>query len=138
MKLNSLVLLKMKNCIPSHLFLDVWYKSCLSVTYHWLINYYFLNPWKNQKYLFIINLFTSVLQMKLFLRNSIAFTKKCFVEESISCSILFLRLCGCVQKQPFGGAPESTCYYMTRKAFKNSSREVHVLVRAQFTGLQCW
>ena len=84
-----------------------------------------------------INLFTSLLQMKLFLRNNIAFAKKCTVEESISCTI-FLQLSGCVQKQPFGGAPQSMFYYMMRKTFKNSSREVHFLVRAQFTGLQCW
>ena len=37
---------------------------------------------KNQKYLFT-NLFTSILPMKLFLRNNIAFTM-CAVEESIS------------------------------------------------------
>ena len=76
--------------------------------------------------------------MKSFLRNNIAFAKKCIIEESISCTILFLRLCGCVQKQLFGGAPESKCYYMMRKALKNYIREVHLLVRAQFTGLQCW
>ena len=63
--------------------------------------------------------------MKLFLRNNIAFTKKCTVDESISCRIFFLLLCGCIQKQPFGGASESTSYSMMRKAFKNSSREVH-------------
>ena len=89
----------------------------------------FVNPWKNQKYLFIINLFTPLLQMKLFWRNNIAFTKKCIiyllvlywkltfpnftsqltstVEESISCTF-FLQLCRCIQKQPFGGAPKST------------------------------
>ena len=44
---------------------------------------------------------------------------------------IFLLLCGCVQKLPFGGAPESTRYYMMRNFFKNSSREVHLLVRAQ-------
>ena len=87
--------------------------------------------------MFFINLFTSLLQMKLFLGNNIAFTKKCTVEEPISCTTFLLRLCGCVQKQPFGGAPESTCYYMIRKAFKNSSREGYFLVTAQFTGLQC-
>ena len=67
-----------------------------------------------------------------------AFTKKYTVEESISCAIFFLQLCGWVQKQPFGRAPKGTCYYMMRKALKNSNREVHFLVRAQFTGLQCW
>ena len=85
-----------------------------------------------------MNLFTSLLQMKLFLRNNIVVTKKYTVEELISCTIFFLRLCGWVQKQPFGGAPESICYYMKRKAFKNSSTEVHFLVRAQLTDLQCW
>ena len=69
--------------------------------------------------------------MKSFLRNNIAFAKKCTVEESISCTIFFLFLCGCVQKLPFGGAPESTRYYMMRNFFKNSSREVNLLVRAQ-------
>ena len=49
--------------------------------------------------------------MKLFLRNNIAFTKKCAIEELILCTIFFLRLCDCVQKQPFGGTPESTSYY---------------------------
>ena len=110
-------------------FLIYDYKSCLTV---------FVNPWKNQKYLFIINLFTSLLQMKLFLRNNIVATKKCTVEELISCTMFFLRLCGWVQKQPFGGASESTCYYMMRKSFKNSSTEVHFLVRVQLTDLQCW
>ena len=76
--------------------------------------------------------------MKLFLRNNVAFARKCTLEESILCKMFFLRLCGCVQKQPFGGAPERTCYYMMGKAFKNSSREIHFLLRAQFTGLQCW
>ena len=102
----------MKNCIPSHLFLDVWLQklySCYVSLSHWLTTI-FLNPWENQKYLFIINLFTSLLQMKLFLQNNIAFTKKCAVNESISCKILFLRLCGCVQRKPFGGPLESTCY----------------------------
>ena len=74
--------------------------------------------------------------MKLFLQNSISFIKERTVEESISCTIFFLRLCGCVQKQLFGGALESTFYYMKRKAFKNPNREVDVLVRAQVTGLQ--
>ena len=32
----------------------------------------------------------------------------------------------------------SICYYMMRKPFKNSSWEVHFLVRVQLTGLQCW
>ena len=130
----------MKNCIPSHLFLHIWLQklsSCYISLSYWLTTI-FVNPWKNQKYLYIINLFTFLLQMKLFLRNNIAFTKKRTVEESISCTILFLRLCCCVQKQPFGGAPESMCYSMMRKAFKNSSRGVHFLVRAQFTDLQCW
>ena len=130
----------MKNCIPSHLFLHIWLQklsSCYISLSDWLTTI-FVNPWKNQKYLYIINLFTFLLQMKLFLRNNIAFTKKRTVEESISCTILFLRLCCCVQKQPFGGAPESMCYSMMRKAFKNSSRGVHFLVRAQFTDLQCW
>ena len=130
----------MKNCIPSHLFVNMWLQKlsrCYVSLSDWLTTI-FVNPWKNQKYLFIINLFTSLLQMKLFSRNDIAFVRKCTVEESISCTIFFLRLCDCVQKQPFGGSPESTCYYMMRKAFKNSSREVHCLVRAQFTGLERW
>ena len=96
LKLNSLVLLKkIKNCIPSHLFLDIWLQrlsSCYISLIDWLTTF-FVNPWKNQKYLFIINLFTFLLQIKLFLRNNIAFAKKCTVEESISCRIFFLRLC---------------------------------------------
>ena len=116
----------------------------------------FVNPWKNQKYLVIFNLFTPLLQMKPFWRNNIAFTKKGIiyllvpylkltfpnftsqlmsaVEESVSCTF-FLQLCGCVQKQPFGGAPKSTC---NEKRLQNSSREVHFSIRVQFTGLQCW
>ena len=124
----------MKNCIPSQLFLDIWLQklsSCHVSLSVWLTTI-FVNPRKNQKYLFFINLFTSLLQMKLFLGNNIAFTKKCTVEEPISCTTFLLRLCGCVQKQSFGGAPESTCYYMIRKAFKNSSREGYFLVTAQF------
>ena len=39
----------------------------------------FVNPWKNQKHQFIINLFTPVLQMKLFWWNNIAFTKECII-----------------------------------------------------------
>ena len=93
-----------------------------------MINYYFCQSLKKSEISVIINLFTSVLQMKLFLQNNIAFTKKCAVKESISCTIFSLLLCGCVQKQSFRGAPEITCYYMIRKAFKNSSREVHFLV----------
>ena len=90
----------------------------------------FVNPWKSQKYLLIINLPTPLLQIKLFWGNNIAFTKKriiylitlylkltfpnlisqlmSIVEESISCTLFFLQLCGCVQKQPYGGAPKST------------------------------
>ena len=49
--------------------------SCYVSLSDWLTTI-FLNPWKNQKYLFIINLFTYLLQMKLFLRNNIAFRKK--------------------------------------------------------------
>ena len=56
--------------------------------------------------------------MKLFLRKNIGFAKKSNVEESISCTKLFLWLCDCGKKQLFGGARESTCYYMIRKAFK--------------------
>ena len=56
---------KMKNCITSHLFLDVWLQKLFSC---------FVS--KNQKHLFIINLLTSLRQMKLFLRNNIAFTKE--------------------------------------------------------------
>ena len=44
-----------------------------------------------------------------------------YLEESISCTLFFLKLCGWVQKQPFGGAPKSTCYYMMKKDMKNSS-----------------
>ena len=98
----------------------------------------FVSPWKNQKYLLTINMFTPLLQVKLIWRNNTVFTKKNTVEESISCTIFFLQLCGWVQKQPFGGAPKGTCYNMMRKAFKNPSREVHFLLMAQFTGLQCW
>ena len=68
----------MKNCIPSHLFFDVWLQklsSCYVSLSDWLTTI-FLNPWKNQKYLFIINLFPYLLQMKLFLRNNMAFHKK--------------------------------------------------------------
>ena len=39
----------------------------------------FINPWKNEKYLLINNLFPPLLQMKLFWRNNIAFTKKCII-----------------------------------------------------------
>ena len=81
---------KMKNCIPSHLFVNMWLQKlswCYVSLSDWLTTI-FVNPWKNQKYLFIINLFTSLLQMKLFLRNNSVFTKKCTVEESISS-------CGC-------------------------------------------
>ena len=130
----------MKNCIPSYLFLDIGLQKlsrCYMSLSGWLTTI-FANPWKNSKYVFIFNLLTSLQQMKLFLQNNIAFTKKCTAEESISCTIFFLRLCDWVQKQPFGGAPESTCCYMMRKAFKNSSREVHFSVMAQFTDMQCW
>ena len=122
----------MKNGIPSHLFLDIWSQklsSCYESLSDWLTTTIFVNPWKNQKYLFIINLLTSLLQMKLFLRNNIA--KMCAVKESISCTIFFLRLCGCVQKQPFAEPPESTCCY----EFQQRSS---ILVRVQIAGLQCW
>ena len=58
-------------------FFDIWLQklSCV-VTYHQVtVNYYFYQSFK--KYLFIINLFTSLVQMKLFLQNNIAFTNKC-------------------------------------------------------------
>ena len=130
----------MKFCILSHLFLQIPLQklptSYISLS-DWLTTI-FVNPWKNQKYLFIINLFTSLLQMKLSLQNNIAFTKKGTVEEWISWTIFFLRLCYCVQKQPFGRTPENTSNYMLKKAFQNSSKEVHFSVRVQFTGLQCW
>ena len=64
-----------------------------------------------------MNLFTSLLQLKLFVRNKIVFSKKCSVEDSILYTIFFLRLCCCVQKQAFVGASESACYMM-RKALK--------------------
>ena len=66
----------MKNCIPSHLFVDIWLQklsNCHVSLSDWLTTI-FVNPWKNQKYFFFINLFTSLLQMKLFLRNNIIFT----------------------------------------------------------------
>ena len=52
-----------------------------------------------------------LLQTKLFLRNKIAFSNKCTAEESISCTIFFLRLC-CIQKQPFGETSETPYYIM--------------------------
>ena len=105
---------KIKDCIPSHLFLVKQLEKLSScyVSLSDLLTTIFVNPWKNQKYLSIINLFTSLLQMKLFLLflNNIAFTKKCAVEESISFTIFFLQM-SCDQKHPFRGSPESTCYY---------------------------
>ena len=82
----------MKNCIPSHLFIDILLQK-LSSCYVWLSDWLtaiFVIPWETQEYLFIINLFTSLLQMKLFLRNNIALSDNCTVKESISCTIFFL------------------------------------------------
>ena len=104
-----------------------------------MINYYFYQFLKKSEistYYQPVHSFTT--NETILTKQYIAFTKKCTVEESISCTIFFLQLCGWVQKQPFGGAPRSTCYYMMRKYLKNSSREIHFLVRVQFTGLQCW
>ena len=103
----------------------------------------FVNPWKNQKYLLIINMFTPLLQMKLFWRNNIAFTGKRIiyllvlylklafpnftsqlistVEQSISCILFFFQLCGWVQKQLFGGARESTCDEKRLEKFQQTS-----------------
>ena len=75
-KLNSLVLLKKWKTVFLHIYLLTWLRnlySCYVSLSDWLTTI-FVNPWKNQKYPFIINLFASLLQMKLFLRNNKAFT----------------------------------------------------------------
>ena len=86
----------MKNRILSHSFLDIRLQKLSYVAVSiikWLINYYFWQPLKKSE-ISITNLFAPLLQMKLFLRNNIAFNKKCTVEVSISCTISFLLLCG--------------------------------------------
>ena len=117
----------------------------------------FVSPWKNQKYLFIINLFTPLLQMKLFWRNNIAFTKKCIiyllvlyskltfpnftsqlmstVEESISWHYFSCSCAAVFRSSHLEGLRKVR---VMRKDLKNSSRQVHFSIRVQFTGLQCW
>ena len=109
------------------------------------INYYFCQSLKKSEMstYIIINLFTPLLQIKLFWRNNKAFTRKCIiyllvlylklmfpnftsqlmsaVGESISCTLFFLQLCGCVQNQPFGGAPKSTCGEKRLQKFQQRS-----------------
>ena len=107
-------------------FLTYDYKSCLAVTYlsDWLTILFLSILEKNQKYLFIINLLTFLLQMKFFLRNNIAFKKSRFhahTYSSCDCAAAFI----------------SSHLEGLRKVRVtiNSSREVHFLVRAQITGL---
>ena len=63
-------------------------ESCLAMRIiKWLIYYYFCHSLKkNHKYLLTINLFTPLLQIKLFWRNNITFTRKFTIEEWISTS----------------------------------------------------
>ena len=122
---------KMKNCIPSNLFLDIWLQklsSCYVSLSNWLTTI-FVNPWKNQKYLFVISLFTSLLQMELFLRNNIVFTKTDMCSRRVDSSC-----CDCAAE--FRNS-RLEGFWKVRFTI-NFSRDVHFLVRAQITGLQCW
>ena len=111
---SSLVLLKkMKNCIPLHLFLDIWLQKLSScyVSLSDSIASVFVNPWKNQKYLFILNLLTSLLQMKWFLRNNKAFTFKVFRRRVDFMHNILLATVRLRSEAAVWRAPESTCYY---------------------------
>ena len=107
-KLNSWIFLNwMKICILSHVFLDIWLQklSYLAVT----IRNHFCQSLKKSEISIYQPTCSLLLQPKLFLRKNIAFTN-ITVEESISCTLFFLQLSGCVQKQPFEGVPENMCY----------------------------
>ena len=97
-----------KTVFPHIYFLTSDYKSCLAVCIiKWMINYYFCQSLKKSE-ISIYQPVTPLLQMKLFLQNNITFSKKCTVEKLISHTIFFFQLCDWVQKQSFGGDPEST------------------------------
>ena len=75
LKFNSLVLLKKWKPV----FLDIYFLKFISwlqklsscyIALSDLLTTIFVSPWKNQIYLFIINLFTSLIQIKLFFKYS--------------------------------------------------------------------
>ena len=101
------------------------------------INYYFCQYLKKSEISTYYQPVLSSTTNETILTKQCSFHEEVYLEESISCTLFFLKLCGWVQKQPFGGALKSMCYYMMKKDLKNSSIDVHFSVRAQFTGLQC-
>ena len=128
---------KMGNCIPLHLFVDIWEQklsSCYVSLIAWLttISVKILEK-KSEISIYYKPVHFSTTTEVIFMKQYSfhhgdhlhAFPKKCTVEESISFTIFFLWLCCYVHKQSFVGGPESMCYYMMRKAFENFSREVH-------------
>ena len=133
LKLNSWLFLNWrKNCIPSHVFVDIWLQKLSYLAAR--IRNCFCQSLKKSEISIYQPTCSLLLQLKLLLRKNIAFTN-ITVEESISYTIIFLQLCGCVHKQPFGGVLENcqpncvgyvvTCQRTLRASLLTFQRALH-------------